>query len=94
MEKEKLVTIKCPHCGWEYLPCEIFYPDDMLGKVSDVMRDDNGKVLFFNGESLNLKEEFVCDNCGTTFTVEGIINFKTKEVKDSFEDDWTTTEIK
>ena len=95
MEKEiKAVLIKCPHCGWEYLPCEIFYPDDMLGNAADVVRDSEGKILYYDGDSMNLEETYCCDNCGTTFSVSGAVTFKTKveeEVED--EEEWTVTEI-
>lgn len=92
MEKEKVIVVKCPHCGYEYLPCEIFFPDEFLGQATNIIRDESGKILFWDGDSMNLKEEFVCDNCGTPFSIEGQITFKTKENKDMFDDDWTTSD--
>lgn len=91
MEKEKFITIKCPKCGYEYLPCEIFLPKDTLGDATNIIKDETGKILFYDGHSLNLKEEFVCDHCGANFSIEGQMSFKTKEIKDLFDDDWTTS---
>lgn len=90
----KYVVIKCPKCGWEYLPAEIYYPDEILGKPSDILRDNNGHIVFFNGESLNLKEEFTCEHCGCTFQVNGKLD-ATSSVDDSrdFSDEWVETTL-
>jgi DNA-directed RNA polymerase subunit RPC12/RpoP len=83
---ENKIKIKCPHCGYEYLPAEIFYPDSLLGKPEDISRDEKGKIIFYNGESMDLSEDFVCLNCGCTFKVDGTINFTTKELEQSDDD--------
>lgn len=91
VEKEiKYVVIKCPHCGWEYLPCEIFYPDS-IGDASGIVRDEAGKILYFDGDSLNFKEEYCCDNCGTSFKISGTVAFDVSEVEtlNSDEDGWS-----
>ena len=54
MDNKNLV-IKCPKCGYEYLPAEIFFPDVLLGEPSNIIRDEEGKVEFFEGNSMNLK---------------------------------------
>ena len=88
-----MIVIKCPKCGYEYLPCEVFFPEDFLGAAVNIVRDDSGKIVYFDGTNMNTKEEFVCDGCNTRFTIEGVVTFKTKEVKDLFDDDgWTTTD--
>ena len=38
-------VIKCPHCGYEYVPAEIFMLGDFLGKPTDLIRDPLGKFL-------------------------------------------------
>ena len=61
----KHVIIRCPKCGYEYLASEIFYPETLLGKSTDVIRDDNGKIIFLgNGEEPELTEDWECENCG------------------------------
>lgn len=71
--------ITCPHCGAEYLPAEIYYPNDFLGKPTDIEKL-NGKVESFLGKSMNLDETYVCDNCLTKFSVSAKISFKTVEL--------------
>lgn len=83
MGKTEFIKIKCPHCGWEYLPCEIFYPKDFLGDADNIIRDEEGKIVSFTGNSMILEEEFVCEHCDTKFTVEAKVEFTTKK-----EDDW------
>lgn len=64
----KHVIIRCPKCGYEYLASEIFYPESLLGSCSDILRDENGKILLLpNGEEPCLEEEWECDNCGCQF---------------------------
>lgn len=88
MKKEEIITkIVCPKCGREYLPAEIFFPDNLLGRPTDIIRDDAGKIIFFSGTTMDLTEEFTCD-CGCCFKVEGNISFniKTDPNKDFDED--------
>jgi predicted nucleic-acid-binding Zn-ribbon protein len=83
---ENKIKIKCPHCGFEYLPAEIYYPDSFLGKPDDITRDEKGKIDFYDGSSMNMEEEFTCLNCGCNFIVSGDITFTTKEIKQKQED--------
>ena len=64
---KKNIIIKCPKCGYEYLASEIFYPDDILGDSRDILRDDNGKIIFLDGKEPNLEEDWECENCGCNF---------------------------
>lgn len=83
----KRTTIRCPYCGFEYLPAEIYYPDTFLGTPSDIIRDENGQILGFNGLDMNTKEEFYCNRCDKLFNIDAIITFKTACLVDMFEDD-------
>jgi len=85
------IVIKCPHCGREYLPCEIYYPDDLLGSAKNIIRD--GKtIIYFDGNNMNLKESYICDECGKSFDVEAKITFETtKDEKYDFDDDYSTS---
>lgn len=74
---DKVKKIVCPNCGWEYLPNEIFYPDEAFGDANSIVRDEKGKIQIFEGDSLSLKEEFTCEHCGCHFETEGEINFTT-----------------
>lgn len=83
---KKSVVIKCPHCGCEYLPAEIFYPEEFLGQPKNILKDDNGKILGFQGEDMALVESFFCDHCGKEFKVTATCSFKSEAVKDIFDD--------
>lgn len=73
---KKFITIKCPKCNYEYLPEDIY--TNMLGKPSNEIRDKDGRILYFDGESLDLDEEYICDRCGCTFKVSMKPTFETK----------------
>ena len=95
MKNKDFTVIKCPKCGCEYLPAEIFFPDTLLGKPRDVIRDDNGTIEYYGGDSLNLKEEFECEQCGIHFNVSAKIEFTcTYDEKIDFDEDFVTTVYK
>jgi predicted RNA-binding Zn-ribbon protein involved in translation (DUF1610 family) len=71
------IKIKCPHCGFEYMPAEIYYPDSFLGKPMDISRDDSGKIDFYTGHNMDLNEEFECPNCGCHFEINCKVDFST-----------------
>lgn len=74
-------VIKCPHCGYEYLPGEIFMPNNFLGQPRHIVRDALGKILYeeyIEDKELVSTEKYVCDSCNKTFITEAIISFKTK----------------
>ena len=86
--------IKCPVCGAEYLPEEIFYPDSVFNKNLKVVRDEEGKIVFFNkNESFNLEEEFECEHCGTLFRVKGDTKFKVEALKEEIFEEETVCEL-
>lgn len=87
--KNKIV-IKCPKCGREYLPCEIYLPKYFFGTAKAVSRDDSGCIDFVDGEEMDLCEEFECD-CGTKFEVLASIEFTTKESKDESEEGYVSS---
>lgn len=79
METE--LKIKCPHCGREYLPCEIYYPNDFLGNAGEIFKDENGKIITYSGDNMNLDEIFTCD-CGCEFKVSAHISFTAVNLDD------------
>ena len=79
---DKRHIIKCPHCGAEYLPEEIFYPDSVFNKNLKVVRDEEGKIVFTNEDSFDLSESFECEHCGKEFIVESKVTFETHAVKE------------
>lgn len=83
---EDKILIKCPHCGREYLPCEIYYPDEFLGTARNIIRDGK-QIIYFDGENMNLSETYICDECGKTFNVEASVSFRTTKQEERFDFD-------
>lgn len=84
--------IKCPVCGQEYLPPEIFLPDNFFGSPGEVIRNESGQIDFITGSDMNLAEEYICDNCDTKFKVETHISFEVKvEGNSSYEEEYVST---
>lgn len=70
--------IKCPHCGAEYLPSEIFIPSDFLPKVEDLVKDEEGHIIAGYEHAMNLHEEYTCDYCNHRFAIMAEVAFKTE----------------
>ncbi len=76
----KPAYIKCPHCGAEYHPSEIYMPGDLIGKPSEIIKDPLGKILYVGYEEEEepaLVQHFSCDECGKAFVVEAVVSYKT-----------------
>lgn len=78
MKNVKLETIVCPCCGREYLPAEIYLPNSFLGKPSSIIKTHDGKIDVFAGQSMDLKESYICDGCGKPFKVTAKVQFRTE----------------
>ena len=83
--ENKIQYITCPNCGAEYLPCEIYYPKSFLGDSRQIDKI-NGKIDSFNGTSMDLEEQYVCDHCNSKFKVSAKISFKT-QIADKYDFD-------
>lgn len=81
------VIIKCPKCGYEYVAAEIFFPKTLLGKPSNIVRDDDGHIILVEGEMPTLQETYECDNCGTTFKTTLSISSESKYNKEIDDED-------
>lgn len=82
--------LKCPKCGREYLPAEIYIPEVFFGKP-DYVHVENGKIVNFSGTDMNLEETYCCDDCDTTFIVTSKISFRTEvDNYNNFDSDYTT----
>ncbi len=81
---KQFVAIKCPHCGYEYLPAELFIADDLVGtpESNGVVRDALGKILYVDWKEDGapvLTTKYECDNCGHPFIVEAEISYKVRK---------------
>lgn len=86
----KHIIIRCPKCGYEYLASEIFYPEYILGRSTDITRDENGKIIFLgDGYEPEFEEDWECDHCGCNFKAK--LNIKSETIYDNiydFSDDY------
>lgn len=80
----KKITIRCPHCNYEYLPAEIYLPNSLLGRPFEIIRDESGNILGYQGSNVDTKESYICDRCNNTFEIEASISFKTTAIADMF----------
>jgi len=80
MKPKQLRVIKCPTCGYEYLPAEIYLPNDFLGKPYNIIRDSSGKIIGYDGNKMNDVETYLCDNCLSEFEVTSTTNFVSKKI--------------
>ena len=91
MKVRKFEIIECPKCGYEYLPAEIFVPRAFFGRPENIERNDAGKLISYEGSSVDLFEKYICDNCGTEFRVVAKLQLTASEkFPDSFDDDYFT----
>ncbi|MBO5423942.1 MAG: hypothetical protein J6A25_07850 [Lachnospiraceae bacterium] len=77
--------IKCPHCGWEYHPSEIFYPNAFFGRTDSLVKSPVGKILYVDyqeGEEPNFQEHFECEDCGKSFVINATVSYSTSKVSE------------
>lgn len=80
MRERKPIYIKCPNCGREYLPAEIYIPQAFFGKPTSIDRNaGTGKIEEFYGTDMDLNEHYVCDKCNTPFNITAKLQFITVE---------------
>jgi hypothetical protein len=76
----KTSVIKCPHCGAEYLPGEIYMPGALIGQPDDIVKDAVGKVIYedYSTEARepSMIEHFTCEYCEKPFVIEATVTYK------------------
>lgn len=91
MRIRKFEIIECPNCGYEYLPAEIFLPQYFFGRPKNIERDENGKLVSYEGTSVDLFEKYICDKCDTEFRVVSKLQLTTElDFPDNFNFDYAT----
>lgn len=74
--------IKCPYCGGEYVPSEIFMPSEIEGKTEDIIKDPVGKILYVSyqeGYEPLTAGRYTCDACNRSFVVEPTVSYKVRK---------------
>lgn len=91
----KTPVIKCPHCGAEYLPGEIYMPGALIGQPDEVIKDYLGKIIYEDytteAREPDMIEHFICDYCDKPFIIEATTTYKTRE--EAPERDFTTNYV-
>ena len=76
----KTALIKCPNCGAQYLPGEIYVPGELIGQPDDIVKDSLGKILYEDyrpGQMPEMTEHFTCEFCNKPFVIEATVTYKT-----------------
>jgi transposase-like protein len=87
----KSASFKCPHCGAQYLPGEIYIPGALIGQPEDLVKDSLGKIIYEDykeGKEPDMFEHYICDYCDKPFVVEATITYKT--MAEATEKDFST----
>ena len=88
----KTAVIRCPHCGAEYLPGEIYMPGSLIGQPDEIVKDSFGRILYEDytteAREPDMTEHFTCEYCDKPFVIEATVTYKAKEAAP--ENDFTT----
>jgi hypothetical protein len=90
----KTSIIRCPYCGSEYLPGEIYLPGSLIGQPDDIVKDSLGKIIYedyLEDRKPDMVEHFTCDYCEKPFIIEASVTYKTRE--ELPENDFTTNYV-
>lgn len=88
LEKETHI-IRCPVCGQEYLPAELFMPSDFLGEPTEIVKRRDGVIDFYFGERPTFETEYCCDSCSSYFKVKAKVSFEAT-AEDDFSKEYST----
>ena len=67
--------IICPHCGFQYLPGEIYDPKHFLGQPKDIVRNNIGEILGYEGIASDVEETYICENCNNELRIKAKVTF-------------------
>ena len=90
----KTSIIRCPHCGAEYLPGEIYMPGSLIGQPTDLVKDSFGRILYEDypeGKEPDMIEHLECEYCNKPFVIEATVTYKTRE--EAPENDFSTNYV-
>lgn len=91
MKVRKFEIIECPKCGTQYLPAEIFYPKSLLGTPYAIFKGNDGRLIDYEGSSMELSETYICDKCGKNLKVTAKCHFIVEELKENvFEEEYVS----
>lgn len=78
MRKARDIRIKCPVCGAEYLPAEIYIPKCFVGSPENIDKNHYTQCIeSYFGKNMDLIERYKCDNCDNTFKIIAKVQFIT-----------------
>ena len=78
IKDKKFDIIECPICKAQYLPAEIYIPNNFVGKPLYINKDHmTAAIEDFSGASMDKVEHYICDHCNTPFKIIAKVNFTT-----------------
>lgn len=87
-------VIKCPKCGYSYLPGEIYLPEHFLGQPKKIEKEGaTGKIMYYEGTPQDPEEVYVCDKCRTPFLVTTFMSFDTEVLDEAVARKKRTTKL-
>lgn len=73
--------IICPHCGFQYLPGEIYDPKHFLGQPKDIVRNNIGEILGYEGIMMDTNETYICEHCNNELKIKAKVSFIVNDKK-------------
>ncbi len=67
--------IQCPNCGCEYLPGELFIPNNVIGQPINIIKNEDGKIEAFRKGDQCLIAEYTCDKCNKPLKITVGLDF-------------------
>ena len=77
----KFEIIECPRCGWQYLPAEIYVDRAFFGRPTRIDRDEIGRIIDYEGTSVDQFETYICDHCNVEFRTQCKMTMITEETR-------------
>ena len=77
-----LSIVVCPHCGAEYLPCELLVEDGLLGDAHGIVKDSSGHIIRYSGNATSIHDSYICDFCNKPFSIDGELSLSTSKEDD------------
>ena len=94
MLDKKTPVIKCPVCGQQYMPSEIYIPANFFGNQGEIIKNSEGEIDLYIGDDMDLKETYVCDGCNSKLSIEASLDFKVTVDQPDLSEEYVSSFVK